>query len=147
MSEKKPDAWASFFMSFNRIHGGMEDAMKEAGHPPLEIYDILWILEKAPDAHGVRFNELGKRTFLSRSNITRVAERLEEQGLIERNRCPNDRRGVYAAITPAGKKLRQEMWKTYGKLIKERFTDKISEPEQLSLVKILTKVWDPETDE
>lgn len=142
MAEKKPDAWASFFMSFNRIHAGMEDTMKAHGLPGLEIYDVLWVLEKAPP-HGLRFNELGKKTFLSRSNVTRLAERLEEQGLIERHRCPSDRRGVYAALTPAGKKLRQEMWKTYGRLIKERFTDQLTEADQVNLVKILDKVWNP----
>lgn len=137
---KKIDAWATFIVSFNRIHQGMEEAMKEAGLPSLEIYDVLWTLERSPE-HGLRFSELGEKVLLSRSNVTRLAERLESQGLIERKRCPNDRRGVYAVLTKTGKKLRQDMWKTYEKLIQERFSNHLSSDEHKSLIQILTKVW------
>lgn len=136
----KVDAWPSFFKTFNRLHQGMEDAMKEAGFPPLETYDVLWILEQSPEG-ALRFHELGEKVFLSRSNITRLAERLEKQGLIQRHRCDMDRRGVYAVLTPAGKKLRQEMWKTYGKLIRERFSDLLTQGEHGQLKAILAKVW------
>lgn len=137
---KKSDAWASFFRTFNRLHQGMEEAMKEAGHPPLEIYDVLWTLERAPH-QALRFSDLALRVYLSRSNITRLTERLETQGLIQRHRCPEDRRGVYAELTTTGKKMRQEMWKTYGKLIKERFTERLSETEQSKLVDLMEKLW------
>lgn len=137
---KKIDAWASFIITFNRVHQGMEEAMKEAGHPSLEIYDVLWILEKGPK-DGIRFSELGEKVLLSRSNVTRLAERLEQQGLIERKRCPNDRRGVYAVLTPEGRKLRSSMWKTYEQLIQERFSSLLSQEEHKALVQIMTKVW------
>lgn len=137
---KKVDSWATYIVSFNRIHQGMEEAMKDAGHPSLEIYDVLWTLERSPD-HSLRFSDLGERVLLSKSNVTRLAERLESQGLIERKRCPEDRRGVYAVLTKTGKKLRQDMWKTYEKLIQERFSSHLSNDEHKSLIQILTKVW------
>lgn len=141
MSEsRKLDAWPDFFKTFIRLHQAMEEAMKEAGHPGLEIYDVLWILEQAPDC-ALRFHELGEKVFLSRSNITRLAERLETQGLIERHRCPMDRRGVHAVLTAKGKKLRQDMWKTYGKLIRERFSELLTQEEHGQLKAILSKVW------
>ena len=40
---------------------------------------------------------------LPSSAVTRIADRLEEQGLVERRRNPNDRRGVNLAITRAGR--------------------------------------------
>lgn len=134
------DAWATFLVTFNRLHQGMEESMKAEGHPGLEIYDVLWILEQAPE-HRLRFSELGERVLLSRSNVTRLCERLEAQGLIERHRCPSDGRGVYAVLTKSGKKLRQDMWKSYGKLIQERFSQLLGPQEHEQLIEILSKVW------
>jgi DNA-binding MarR family transcriptional regulator len=143
---KSPDAWATFLITANRVHQGMEAAMKDADLPSLEIYDVLWTLEQAPK-YGLRFSDLGERVLLSRSNVTRLAERLEEQGLIERRRCPEDRRGVYAVLTPAGRKTRQEMWKVYGNLIQERFSGLLSAKDHTDLIRILHKVYlAPETD-
>lgn len=142
MSTKTLDAWATFLITANRVHQGMEAAMKEAGLPSLEIYDVLWTLEQSPK-YGLRFSDLGERVLLSRSNVTRLAERLEEQGLIERHRCPEDRRGVYAVLTNAGRKTRQEMWKVYGKLIEERFSDLLSTKDHSDLIRILSKVYTP----
>jgi DNA-binding MarR family transcriptional regulator len=146
-SSKSPDAWATFLITANRVHQGMEAAMKEADLPSLEIYDVLWTLEQAPK-YGLRFSDLGERVLLSRSNVTRLAERLEEQGLIERKRCPQDRRGVYAVLTPAGRKTRQDMWKVYGKLIEERFSKLLSSKDHADLIRILSKVYtSPEYDD
>ena len=138
---KKIDAWPTFFKSYNRVHNIMEAKMKEAGFPSLEIYDVLWILEKSPDQH-LRFVDLGEKVYLSRSNVTRLCERLEEQGLIERTRCPKDKRGVYAMITPLGLKLRKDMWKVYGSLIEEMFSKKMTQTEHKEVIRILKKVWD-----
>ena len=137
---EKTDSWATLIVTFNRLHQGMEEAMKIAGHPGLEIYDVLWTLERAPE-YGLRFSDLGEKVLLSRSNVTRLCERLESQGLIERHKCPSDGRGVYAVLTPSGRQLRLEMWGTYERLIKDRFSGLLTGEDHKALIKILSKVW------
>lgn len=137
---KDLNAWPQLFVTFNRIHQKMEEAMKELGHPPLETYDVLWTLERA-EHHALRFSDLGERVLLSRSNVTRLAERLETQGLIERSRCPSDRRGVFAVLTKEGQKLRKAMWQDYAKLIEENFSLHLTEKDHADLIRILRKVW------
>ena len=44
------------------------------------------------DGQRLRMGELADRLLLSRSGITRLADRLERQGLIERERCRGRRR-------------------------------------------------------
>ncbi|MDE3112097.1 MAG: MarR family transcriptional regulator [Chloroflexota bacterium] len=46
--------------------------------------------------------ELGAELGLTPPSVTRVVDRLEERGLIERRRDPVDRRKVVASILPAG---------------------------------------------
>ena len=59
------------------------------------------------DAEGerLRMGELADRLLLSRSGITRLADRLERQGLIARERCTDDGRGYFAHLTEAGREL------------------------------------------
>ena len=47
-------------------------------------------------------SDLAAQTQLTTSGITRVVDRLERDGLVERRACPTDRRGSFAAITEAG---------------------------------------------
>jgi DNA-binding MarR family transcriptional regulator len=58
---------------------------------------------------------------VSRSNLTRLADRLEEAGLIARERSEEDRRGAYAVLTAAGQAMRKRMWPVYQAAIRELF--------------------------
>lgn len=58
-------------------------------------------LAKAPKSLG----ELGAELGLTPPSVTRVVDRLEERGLVERSRDAPDRRRVVAAIRPAGLRL------------------------------------------
>ena len=70
---------------------------------PLTSYEVLISLADA-DSERLRMGELAERLLLSRSGITRLVDRLERQGLVERQRCDDDGRGFFAAITTEGKR-------------------------------------------
>lgn len=140
MAEKTcPSTWAILFKTFNRLHQSMEEEIKSQGLPALEIYDVLWTLEQAAE-HTLRLNELGEKVFIAKFNITRICDKLEEQGLIEKLKCPEDKRGVHARLTPAGVELRQKTWAVYGKLIEEKFSQKLSCDDHQNLIRILGKL-------
>jgi DNA-binding MarR family transcriptional regulator len=50
----------------------------------------------------MRMRDLAASVILSRSGLTRLADRLEREGLIRRESCDDDARGAYAVLTPAG---------------------------------------------
>ena len=66
---------------------------------PLERYEILLILA---GEGSMRPSELADRRHLSRSGATRLIDRLERDGLVERRSHDADRRGTALALTPAG---------------------------------------------
>ncbi|MBU6423204.1 MAG: MarR family transcriptional regulator [Chloroflexota bacterium] len=70
----------------------------------LSEYDVLVTLSTAPP-EGVRPSDLAERALLTRSGMTRLLQRLEERGLVERHACPLDRRGRFVALTPPGRRL------------------------------------------
>ena len=61
-------------------------------------------LAEAPGGR-MRMSELADSVLLSRSGLTRLVDRLERAGLLERVQCEDDARGFFAEITPAGRRL------------------------------------------
>ena len=47
-------------------------------------------------------SELAERVLLSRSGLTRLVDRLEREGLVRREPCEDDARGLYTVLTDAG---------------------------------------------
>ena len=113
-------AWAVFLKAHARLTDRVETALQQAGFPPLAWYDVLWAIETAPEGR-LRMSELAERVVVSRSNLSRLADRLEAGGLIRREPCAGDRRGYYCAITDAGRALRGRMWPVYRREIDRLF--------------------------
>ena len=90
----------------------------------------------------LRMRELADMTVISRSNLTRLVDRLEAAGLVERERAEEDRRGAFAVVTAEGRALRKKMWPIYAAAIKELFEDHISERETAQMGDILRRILD-----
>ena len=50
---------------------------------------------------------------LSRGGITKLVDRLQEAGYLERVSCAEDRRSLHAELTPAGERMLGEMQAVY----------------------------------
>src|SRR5689334_8419202 len=87
-------AWSVLLATQATLVERIESALAAMELPPLAWYDVLWALERAEGGR-LRMHELAQRVVLSRSNLTRLADRLEGAGLTLRERCPDDRRGAY----------------------------------------------------
>jgi DNA-binding MarR family transcriptional regulator len=64
-------------------------------------YELLVQLSEAPDRR-LRMRELADAALSTRSGVTRAVTRLERAGWVRRVECLEDRRGMYAELTPAG---------------------------------------------
>ena len=138
-SDPKGRAWARFFVTSALLLESVETALKEAKLPPLAWYDLLWILENA-EGGKLRMHDLAERVVLSRYNVTRLADRMEEEGLIARERCEEDRRGAYCVLTAAGRALRRKMWPVYKGRIDACFGEHITLEEARALATMLEKI-------
>ena len=117
----------------------IDEAMIRAGHVSLEVYDVLLNLEMAP--HGrLKMSELADAVLLSRSGLTRLIDRLEKKGLIERSGCPKDRRATYAVLTESGRKAREEAWGVFEEKIVEIFGSEIHDGESEFLIEFYCRI-------
>lgn len=93
--------WGTFLRAHAQITRRLEADLLAAHALPLAEYDVLVQLAHAPDRR-LRMTELADRVLLSRSGLTRLVDRLVRAGLVERQACPEDARGILAVLTAAG---------------------------------------------
>jgi DNA-binding MarR family transcriptional regulator len=94
-------AWRDLLDSHARAHGALERALKphDLGVSEFEVLERLMSDGKEQR----RMQELGQAVHLSQSALSRVVGRLEQDGLVSRGLCSEDRRGIYVCITDAGR--------------------------------------------
>ena len=84
------------------VEHGFAEALKPYDLTPTQ-YNVLRILRGSPD--GLCRNDLGSRLVTRVPDVTRLLDRMERTGLIERHRGGGDRRYVTTALTEKGQKL------------------------------------------
>ena len=94
-------AWRSFLHAHARITRRLDEELQAAHGLSLAEYDALLQIAHSPGRR-VRMNVLAERVILSRSGITRLVDRLEAAGSVERAACTTDARGQEAVLTPLG---------------------------------------------
>jgi len=138
-TETETGAWTGLVQAQQRLIDKVEQELKKKGLPPLTWYDVLWELESS-DGGIRRLNDLGKRVLLDKYNVTRLVQRLEQEGLVARDQCPQDGRGVTACITDKGRKLRKEMWPVYEQVVRENFLSKFNQKELKELKNFIERI-------
>ena len=138
-SDLAPDQQEAWF-GFLRVHAttvrALDEDLERAHGLPLSSYDVLVQLARGPSG-GRQMWELADAVVLTRSGLTRLVERLEREGLVERCRAEDDARRVYAQITRRGRKRLKEASATHVAGIRRLFLERLS-PDQ---VEMLAGAW------
>jgi DNA-binding MarR family transcriptional regulator len=88
----------------------------------LSEYSGLMYLSEAPGRH-MRMSELAAACNLSLSGMTRVVNRLEKQGFVQRAKCDEDGRGWNAVLTDSGLIRLREAWPTHLASVRRHIMD------------------------
>lgn len=87
----------------------------------LPQFDVLSQLYREVD--GLRLGELSQRTMVTNGNVTGLVERLEKEGLLNRERLGNDRRVTVAKLTEQGRSHFERMAIAHESWLKELMKD------------------------
>ena len=135
-SEMTVRAWARLMKAQQSALAAVEKALKSADLPPLAWYDALLELERA-GKDGLRPFELEREMLLAQYNLSRLIDRLERAGYVERSACEDDGRGQVLAVTAAGKAVRRRIWGVYAPAIQEVLGAHLSDKEMETLDSLL----------
>lgn len=83
------------------VRARLDDIVRPAGISALQ-YTALTVLERHPDLSSA---QLARNSFVTAQSMADMIVTLQERGLIERHRDPDDRRRLVLALTSDGKKL------------------------------------------
>jgi DNA-binding MarR family transcriptional regulator len=132
-------AWSAFLRAHARVVRELERELQAEQGMALTDYDVLVQLANAGERR-LRMSELAERLLLSRSGVTRLVDRLEAGGLVERVSCDTDRRGQWASLTDAGYDRLRTASPTHLRGVASHFLDRLSGEELSALGRILSRL-------
>jgi DNA-binding MarR family transcriptional regulator len=112
------ESWRSLSATHAAVHAALDaELRREHGLSAVE-YEVLECIAACGDK--VRMQELSGGAHLTQSTCSRVVARLEEEGLAKRATCDNDRRGIFATVTEAGRERLAAAAPSYRRVITEK---------------------------
>jgi len=135
LGETEIAAWARLIKASAKLTDAVERDLKVAGLPALAWYDALLELHRAGGG-GLRPGDLEREMLVPQYNVSRLVDRLEGAGCVERLPHPQDARGQVLKITREGTELTRRMWRIYRRAIAENFATKLAkgDPERLAAI-------------
>ena len=124
LSEADLGAWLSFLRAHHLVTGKLSIELERGHGMSLPYYEVLLYLAQAPDRR-LRMTDLARSVLLSPSGLTRLVDRLERDGLVERVPCLTDARSMYAVLTDAGQQRFRDAARTHLRGIQEHFLSRL----------------------
>lgn len=132
-------AWRGFLEAHRRVTDVLETELREREDLPLAWYDVLVQLSESP-TRSLRMQELADAVLLSKSGLTRLIDRMQDAGLVERAPCTDDGRGIMAVLTDAGLARLRVASATHVTGVREHFADVLRPGEAAILAQALTRI-------
>jgi DNA-binding MarR family transcriptional regulator len=135
------DAWRTFLRAHAQLTTTLHRELEDELDLPLAWYDVLLNLAEA-SGQRLRMHDLAQAILLSRSGLTRLLDRMVAAGLVTREVCEGDRRGVMACLTPDGRATLRRAAPVHLRGIEEHFGSHLSADEARALTAVLEKLVD-----
>jgi len=128
LTEGELRAWRGLLRAHACLAKRLDAELESAHRLPMSSYEVLHRLEEASGGR-MRMCDLAEQAQLSRSGLTRLVDRLERDGLLERCSCDHDARGSYACLTESGRERLEDAHVTHLAVVREHFFSRFSESE------------------
>jgi DNA-binding MarR family transcriptional regulator len=141
LTEAQLTAWRGFLTAHAVLVRRLEADLLAEHQLPLASYDVLVQLVEAPDQR-LRMTELAQRVLISRSGLTRLVDRLEREGLVRREACDDDARGLFAVLTHEGYGRLRRAAPTHLRGVASYAMDRLDEAQIAALAEIMARMLD-----
>lgn len=125
-----------------RLARSFGDELEASCDLPLAWFDVLLQLHKSPEGR-LKMNQIADAVMHSTGGTTRLIDRLEEAGLVERRNCPSDRRAIHVAITALGQAKLNEALHVHLAYLDVNLATRLTKVERETLADLLTKLNEP----
>lgn len=142
LNRDQQQIWRTYLLGVARLNERLDTDLRKFGID-LGEYEILVCLEEAEDRR-LRMSELADRVHQSRSRLTHTVARMEAGGMVARENCPTDRRGVWARLTDDGFALLATAAPSHVEAVRKNFVEAVSEDDFRAIGRAFGAVLDVE---
>ncbi|MFI5802151.1 MarR family winged helix-turn-helix transcriptional regulator [Streptomyces sp. NPDC051561] len=136
LSEAEQCAWRTYLESSKLLMHQLEKDLQPFGLTNND-YEILVNLSESADKR-LRMSDLAAATLQSKSRLSHQITRMENAGLVRRENCESDRRGLYAVLTEDGDRTMQQVAPHHVASVRRHFLDTMSSDQLAELRAALT---------
>ena len=132
------EAWESLF----RAQVGLMRRLQrdpEFKELTMREYDVLFNLSRCPTGW-TRLNELNEHLLISQPSLSRMVERLENKGLVQRRPARNDQRGVELSLTEEGRAVQKRLGRIHVRGIHDLLAPALSAEELVQVKELMDKL-------
>ena len=126
-----------------RAHRLLFDAidreLRNGGALSLALWEVLVVLSLSAEGR-MRMSDVRRGMLVSKSNVTKLVDRLEEAGAVIRESAASDRRGCYARLTPFGGEVVRRGGEIFNRVARQQLAKTLDHDEIAKIVAGLTKV-------
>lgn len=120
----------------NKLIGNMSEYLRDHDITPVHVWLMLQLDEAQKP---LSFSQLAEALYTSRSNLTQLVDRMENEALVQRIPHPDDRRSVLVELTPKGQERIKEARLARDRSVRELLSA-LTEAEQQTLIHHLQKL-------
>src|SRR5918995_3099161 len=131
--------WRAFLLAHARVSRRLDEELRAEHDVSFAEYDALLTIAQAPGRR-IRMGLLADEVLLSKSGVTRLVDRLVNDGLVERSTCSTDARGAEAVLTERGLVRLRAASRTHLRGISEHFLLVVDTDDLASLERAMAAV-------
>ncbi|KNE80611.1 MULTISPECIES: MarR family winged helix-turn-helix transcriptional regulator [Streptomyces] len=138
LSDEEQRAWRTHLDVSKLLMHQLEKDLQPFGLT-INDYEILVNLSESEESR-MRMSDLAGATLQSKSRLSHQITRMENAGLVRRENCESDRRGLYAVLTDHGAQVMREVAPHHVASVRRHFIDLMPPAELTALRETLTPV-------
>ena len=136
---EKIAAWLNLQQAYRVVETALDDALRSAAGLSWPEYEVLFRLNIAA-GRPLRMNQIAAQLLAGPSSITRIADRLDRDGLISRETPPDNRRVVRVRLTDQGRQVLAHADQAFLTALDRSFSSHLPAPDVSVLRRILKTV-------
>lgn len=131
--------WRAYVVGKALLDYRLHRDLQEEHDLALADYELLVRLSEAAGGRA-RMSTLAEQVASSKSRISHQIARMEKSGLVRREECPSDGRGVFAVLTDHGQEVLRSAAPTHVRGVRDNLVDLLSERERSVLAEVFERV-------
>ena len=139
LDERQAHVWRAFLDLNRELYATLENQLVRDSGVSAADYTVLVPLSEAPNGL-LRARELGADIGWDRSRLSHQVGRMEKRGLVVREECTEDGRGLMVRLTPAGRKAIQRAAPDHAETTRRCFFDLLSDDEVDTLARVFDRL-------